>query len=114
MRERKTSVPGEESQGPQFLLESMLQRMSAASLSKADLLAAHLVVLSRRPKRGIAKVWTQKKESPIPRPHLGTQGKIDTQRREAGLGTAQKQGSPQVGAVSNRGFQEEHPSETGH
>lgn len=55
--------------------------MSAASLSKADLLAFHLVVPSRRPKMGIAKVWTQKKESPIPCPPRDTGEDRDTKKR---------------------------------
>lgn len=102
-------MPGEEGQDHSFPRRVWLPSMAAARLHKADLLASYPVALSRRPKRGVAKVWTQKEESPtIPLP-----SPLDT-GREAGLGTEWKQGSPQVGAVSNSGFLEEHPSEKGH
>lgn len=84
MRVKKTSVPGEEGQGPQFLLETSGCRASLTQYSRALGLASHFVVLSRRPKRGAAKVWTRRRN--LLSPHLRTQEKIRVTKKGGGTG----------------------------
>lgn len=71
---RKTSAPGKRARDPSFPCKVWLQSRSAARLRRADLLA-YLVALSRRPKRAVAKVWTQKESPttllPLPSRHRG-------------------------------------------